>query len=146
MTLRRFNIVSLNTSKDRGTKKSPVDRVFFEKGIGIVGDAHAGSSLKQVSFLAVEDIDKARKKHPGLRPGDFAENITTKGVELVSFPIGARFNIGDAVFEVTQKGKPGKNHFIKGLDVEPLLVKRGVFAKVIKGGGITNEDIGYYDI
>lgn len=146
MTLRRFKIVSVNISEGRGIKKAPVDSVILKEGHGIVGDAHAGSPVKQVSLLAIEDIDKAREEHPGLKPGDFAENITTKGVELVSFPVGARFNIGEAVFEVTQKGKPGKNHVIEGLTVEPLLVKRGVFAKVIKGGVITNEAVGSYDI
>jgi len=146
MTLKRFKILSVNISGSRGTKKEPVDSVLLKEEYGIVGDAHAGSSIKQVSLLAMEDIDKIREEHPGLKPGDFAENITTKGVELVSFPIGTRFNIDDVEFEVTQKGKPGKKHVIKGLTVEPLLVKRGVFAKVIKGGVITNEAVGSYNI
>ncbi|MDZ7860816.1 MAG: MOSC domain-containing protein [Candidatus Krumholzibacteriota bacterium] len=142
----RFKVVSVNISPGRGTGKRPVGRIVLKSEYGIVGDAHAGSSRKQVSFLAMEDIDRKKEEFSGLNPGDFAENITTEGIDLLSFPVGARFNIDEVEFEVTQIGKPGKGHTIKGLRTEPLLVKRGLFARVIKGGVITDESIGSYDI
>ncbi|MCD6380572.1 MOSC domain-containing protein [bacterium] len=146
MTAGRFKVVSVNISGSRGIGKEPVGSILLKKGYGVVGDAHAGSSQKQVSFLAVEDIDKAREKLSTLNPGDFAENITTKGIDLLSLTVGARFRVDGVEFEVTQIGKPGKGHVIKGLTAEPLLVKRGVFAKVINGGVITDESTGSYNI
>lgn len=146
MSIEKFKVVSVNISGSRGTKKEPVDNILLRKEYGIVGDAHAGSSIKQVSFLAMEDIDKMREKLSTLTPGDFAENITTKGIDLLSLQVGARFCVDKVEFEVTQIGKPGKGHVIQGLTVEPLLVKRGIFAKVIKGGVITDEGVGSYNI
>jgi MOSC domain-containing protein YiiM len=146
MAVGKFKIVSVNISGSKGTGKEPVDSILIKKGYGVVGDAHAGSSQKQVSFLAMEDIDKAREKISRLTPGNFAENVTTKGIDLLSLTVGTRFRVDDVEFEVTQIGKPGKGHVIKGLTVEPLLVKRGVFAKVISGGVITDESVGSYNI
>jgi cyclic pyranopterin phosphate synthase len=143
----KFSVISLNVSDERGTVKRPVGKIVLEEGHGIVGDAHAGEHARQISLLAVEDIDRMREKLPSLEPGDFAENITTEGIDLPSLPVGSRFIIGEVEFEVTQIGK--KCH--RGCEImekvgECVMPERGIFAKVIRGGVITDEDTGSYDI
>lgn len=142
-----FYVVSLNISKERGTVKCPVKEILLKEGYGIVGDAHAGDHKRQVSLLALEDIDGMREKLPDLVPGDFAENITTRGVDLPALSVGTRFSIGEVELEVTQIGK--KCH--RGCEImekigECVMPKRGIFARVIKGGVVTNEDTGSYSL
>ncbi len=147
MDERRFNLVSLNISKEKGTVKSPVGRIILKRGHGIEGDAHAGDHHRQVSFLGAEDIDEMRKKLDSLKPGDFAENITTRGVDLPSLPVGTRIIMGEAVLEVTQIGKKcHRGCEIMKLTGECAMPERGIFARVIKGGVVTNESTCSYHI
>ena len=144
---REFEIVSLNVSARTGEAKKPAHSVTLRKDHGIEGDAHAGSGLRQVSLLAVEDIDGMREKLPSLAPGDFAENITTRGVDLPSLPVGTRLEIGPVALEVTQIGKVC-HHGCSILERagECIMPARGIFARVLRGGEITNGDTGSYDI
>ncbi len=145
--MKTFEIVSLNISKKRGTVKTPVDKIILEANQGIVGDAHAGDWHRQVSLLAMEDVEIMQQKLHTITPGDFAENITTRGIELAALPVGARFTIGDVEMEVTQIGKTCHHdcEIFKKLG-ECVMPRRGIFAKVIKGGEITCESTGTYDI
>lgn len=147
MNKRSFSVVSLNISGEKGTGKSPVGRIILKKGIGIEGDAHAGDHHRQVSFLGVEDIDRMREKMESLKPGDFAENVTTRGVDLPSLPVGTRIVMGEAVLEVTQIGKKcHRGCEIMKLTGECAMPERGIFARVIKGGVVTNESTCSYHI
>ncbi len=147
MAEKTFQIVSLNVSKGKGEPKCAVPKVIMKKNHGIEGDAHAGDWHRQVSLLAVEDIERMREKLATLRPGDFAENITTRGIDLASLPIGTRLSIGAVELEVTQIGKAcHKGCAILEQTGECIMPKRGIFAKVLRGGEITNEDTGSYDI
>ena len=79
-------IVSINRSRIKGVAKSPVLEAVLIEGVGLEGDAHAGEEIKQVSLLALESIRKQGhcpkvKTAAALKPGDFAENITTEGLE-----------------------------------------------------------------
>ena len=142
-----FRIVSLNVSKEKGTVKVPVPRMILVKGLGIEGDAHAGPGLRQVSLLADEDIDTMREKLDTIAPGDFAENITTRGIDLASLPVGTRLRIGDAVLEISQIGKECHSGCaIREKTGDCVMPRRGVFAAVVEGGEITDEDTGSYDI
>src|SRR5210317_1057893 len=98
-------IISLNTSEATGIAKQPVDSATLEPEHGFQGDAHARNWHRQVSLLAQESIDKMSTKLPGLRPGSFAENITTEGIDLVALPIGTRLVSGSVELEITQIGK-----------------------------------------
>ena len=145
--MKTFEVVSINVSEKAGVVKQPVSKIALKVKHGIVGDAHARDWHRQVSLLAIEDIDIMRKKLASLKPGDFAENITTRGVELCALPIGTRLFISDVELEVTQIGK--KCH--KGCAIlkqvgDCIMPRRGIFTKVIKGGEITNESTGTYDI
>ena len=84
-------IIAVCTSKKKGTRKTPVAEVKIEEGCGVAGDAHADCQThRQVSLLAVESIDKMRRRGFVLNPGDFAENITTEGINLASLPVSTR--------------------------------------------------------
>lgn len=142
-----FEILSLNISKEKGTPKAPVPRLVLVADSGIEGDAHAGPGNRQVSLLADEDIETMREKLDSLVPGDFAENITTRGIDLPSLPVGTRLYIGGAVLEISQIGKECHSGCaIREKTGDCVMPRRGVFAKVIEGGEITDEDTGSYDI
>jgi MOSC domain-containing protein YiiM len=130
-------IVAVCTSEKKGTVKKPVPEITLKEAYGVVGDAHADCTThRQVSLLAIESIDKMRAKGFDLNPGHFAENITTKGIDLTKIPIGARLEIGgDIVLEMTQIGKEcHASCEIRKLVGDCIMPREGVFTKVIKGG------------
>ncbi len=142
-----FEIVSLNISQRKGEPKKPVKQIMLKENYGIVGDAHAGKWHRQVSFLAVEDVEYMQEKLESIGPGDFAENITTRGIDLPSLPVGTRLFIGGVELEVTQIGKTcHKGCAILEQTGECIMPRRGIFARVIEGGVITDESTGSYDI
>ncbi|RPI35829.1 MAG: MOSC domain-containing protein [Nitrospiraceae bacterium] len=136
-------VVSLNISEKKGVRKKPVDEVLVKTDYGIEGDAHASSEWhRQVSLLALESVQKMREMGLDVNPGDFAENITTEGLDLVSLPLGTKINIGGAVVgEVSQIGKECHTrcaiYYQAGDCVMP---KEGIFIKVIAGGRIRVGD------
>ena len=142
-----FSILSINVSQRTGEQKSPVDRAVLKERHGIIGDAHAGDWHRQVSLLADEDIETMRGKGVDLRYGDFAENITTRGVDLGSLPVGARLHLGGALLEVTQIGKECHGGCAISRAVgDCVMPRRGVFARVIRGGEIDRESRCHYDL
>jgi MOSC domain-containing protein YiiM len=132
--------VCLSTSK--GERKTPVAAVELREEHGIVGDAHAGSWHRQVSLLAKESIDKMRALGLDVTTGDFAENLTTEGVDLLALPIGTRLSVGEAELEVTQIGKECHTrcaiYYQAGDCVMP---KEGIFARVLRGGTVRPGDV-----
>lgn len=144
---KEFAVISVNTSDRKGETKKPARTATLRAGYGIEGDAHAGDWHRQVSLLAVEEIDYMRGRGADVAPGDFAENITTRGVDLSSLPVGTRLEIGETVLEVTQIGKECHGGCaILELVGECVMPSKGIFAKVIRGGVIENESNGSYDI
>jgi MOSC domain-containing protein YiiM len=142
-----FRILSVNLSSEKGTVKKPADETKIIVGHGMENDAHAGDWHRQVSLLAMEDIDTMRVKLPEISPGDFAENITTEGVDLPSLPIGTILSIGDVKLEVTQIGKDcHAGCEILAKTGECVMPKRGIFARVIEGGVISSESAGSYNL
>ena len=149
MENKEFSLVSLNISENTGTIKTPVKSIILVEDKGVFNDAHFDKLTdRQVSLLAIEDIEYTNKKmNTNLKPGDFAENITTKGVELYSLEIGTKIYIGKTILEVSKIGKECHNGCdIKKLVGDCIMPKRGIFARVIKGGEITVEDTCYYCI
>ncbi|OGU14729.1 MAG: molybdenum cofactor sulfurase [Geobacteraceae bacterium GWC2_53_11] len=128
-------VLAVCTSLNKGERKTPVPSVELVAGHGIAGDAHAGDWHRQVSLLAQESIDKMRAMGLSVSAGDFAENITTTGIDLVSLPIGSKLSIGSVLLEVTQIGKECHTrcaiYYQAGDCVMP---KEGIFAKVLEGG------------
>ena len=145
--MKEFKIVSVNISRNKGTRKTPVKQATLVEDFGIEGDAHGGKWHRQVSLLAYEDIEEMIQRGFDLSSGDFAGNITTKGVELSNLPVGTRLYIGDTIMEITQIGKECHNkcaiYYQAG---DCIMPRKGIFARVIKGGEINNESSCYYDI
>lgn len=134
-------VVAVCTSAAKGERKTPVAEVFLKEQHGIEGDAHAGPWHRQVSLLASESIAKMQAQGLDVDCGDFAENITTTGIDLPALPIGCQMRIGEATVEVTQIGKECHNrcaiYYQAGDCVMP---KEGIFVKVLAGGRITPGD------
>ncbi len=136
-------VVAISISKKKGIPKSNVQSARLIENFGIEGDIHAGNWHRQVSFLAIESIDKMREKGlPNLRPGAFAENITTEFLTLPELNVGTRIKIGkEAELEITQIGKECHSKcaiFFKVGDC--VMPREGIFAKVICGGEIFIND------
>ena len=161
-TYRAGRVVSVNTSSRKGVAKEPVAEVRLRPDHGVVGDAHSGPGLRQVSLLAAESIEKqrrvfeqrqARGQLPGqcnkdydvsleLRPGSFAENLTIEGLPLPRLPLGTRLQVGGEVeLEISQIGK--KCHVgcaIFELLGDCVMPREGVFATVVTGGVVRPGD------
>ena len=140
---RTGRITALSISKKKGIPKTNVRSVKLIENFGIEGDAHAGNWHRQVSFLAMESIEQMREKGlKNLRPGAFAENITTEFVNLPQLEVGTKIKIGsEAELEITQIGKECHSKcaiFFKVGDC--VMPREGIFAKVIKGGEIFAGD------
>jgi MOSC domain-containing protein YiiM len=137
-------IVAVCQSEKKGISKTPVPEIILKENLGVVGDAHADCTThRQVSLLAIESIDKMRNKgFDFLQPGDFAENITTKGIDLAATPIGTRLNVGkEAILEMTQIGKECHAACAVREQVGDCIMPReGVFTKVIHGGRVKAGD------
>ncbi|MBC9784779.1 MOSC domain-containing protein [Heliobacterium chlorum] len=135
-------IVAVCTSEKKGMRKKNVDQGLLKIDFGLEGDAHGGPWHRQVSLLALESIQKMRNLGLDVNPGDFAENITTEGIDLLSLPIGTRLRLGsEAIGEVTQIGKECHNrcaiYYQAGDCVMP---KEGIFIKVVTGGPVQVGD------
>ena len=136
-------IIAVCTSEKKGIKKNPVEEVIIEEDYGVAGDAHADCQThRQVSLLAIESIDKMRQLGFELKPGDFAENITTEGIDLLSLPVGTRILAGDeVVLEMSQIGKECHTACAIRRQVGDCIMPReGIFAKVIHGGTLRSGD------
>lgn len=131
-------VVSVNISEKKGTIKHPVEQIELRKGFGIEGDAHARDWHRQVSLLDLSSFDKMHNNASvELKPGIFAENITTEGVDLWHLPVGTRLEIGDTLLEITQIGKECHRHCQVFRQVGDCVMPReGIFAKVIMEGMI----------
>ncbi|MCY3023745.1 MAG: molybdopterin-binding protein [Planctomycetota bacterium] len=146
MTSRRFEVLSVNISTAKGTTKQPVAEAAIAAQ-GLAGDAHAGAGNRQVSLLASETIARfGAEAGRSFKPGEFAENITTRGVDLDRVAPLDRFLIGGAVLEVTQIGKAchadGCAIFKEvGRCVMP---QAGIFCRVLQPGAIRPGDAGEY--
>lgn len=135
-------VVAVCHSDTKGEKKKNIGQSLIIAEQGLEKDAHAGDWHRQVSLLAEESIEKIRKKGLDVGPGDFAENITTRGIDLLSLQEGSRLMIGDVMMEVTQLGKVCHErcaiYYQTGDCVMP---REGVFARVLHGGPVQVGDV-----
>lgn len=133
-------IVSINTSAHKGTRKTPVadghDTVI--KQFGLASDAHAGHWHRQVSFLAAESINTARTRGLDVCEGDFGENFTTQGINLLSLPLGTQLKLGSEVLvEISQIGKVCHTRCaIYYLAGDCIFPHEGIFGVVLQGGEV----------
>jgi len=151
-------IVSVNLSERKHVPKTPVPEIELRPDLGVVNDAHAGPGIRQVSLLAVESIERQKQSLTNagadgeaaicpkggelLVPGGFAENLTTRGLELPTIPIGTRLRVGDeVVLEITKIGKKCHQHCaIFHTLGDCVMPREGIFAQVIRGGRVRPGD------
>lgn len=137
-----MKVVSVNISEKKGTIKHPVDKIILDSR-GVKHDAHAGNWHRQVSLLAEESIQKfAEQARRMIEYGEFAENITTSGIELVKTRPFDRLLIGEVELEITQNGKEchGTSCAIFREVGNCVMPKEGIFARVIKEGSVAAGD------
>jgi len=139
---KKGKILAVNISSTKGSQKKNVERAHIVEEFGIKDDAHAGQWHRQVSLLAHESIQKIKDLGLDVGYGDFAENLTTQGLDLVHLPVGARLKIGPSVIlEVTQIGKECHTrcaiYYQAGTCVMPT---EGIFARVLSGGPVQVGD------
>jgi len=136
-------IVAVSVSDRKGVVKHNVAQARLLVEHGLEGDAHAEGGIRQVSLLAQESIDKMRAAGAKVNPGDFAENLTTEGLDVCSLPVGTRLKVGPEVeLEITQIGKTcHKGCAIRELVGDCVMPREGVFARVLREGVVKPGDV-----
>lgn len=135
------SIIAICISKHRGTQKKQVENAVLKENWGIEEDAHGGTWHRQVSLLSLEKIEEFQKKGAEIDYGAFGENLVIQGFDLRIIPVGTRFQIGEAILELTQIGKECHSHceIFKAMG-DCIMPREGVFAKVVAGGLISPGD------
>jgi MOSC domain-containing protein YiiM len=158
------SVVSVHRNDTHTFSKPAVDEIELIEGIGIAGDAHAGTTvrhrsrvakdpsapnLRQVHLIHQELFELAAAAGYTVRPGDLGENITTRALDLLALPVGTRLGIGDVVLTVTglrtpcvqiDRYQPGLlKHLVRR---EHGVVERlaGVMSIVSRGGTVRAGD------
>lgn len=141
--------------------KTSCDAIELVAGQGVASDAHAGATvqhlsrlqrnaaapnLRQVHLMHAELFDELRLRGFDIAPGALGENVTTRGLDLLGLPTGARLKIGsDAEIEITGLRNPCKQieHFRPGLlaavldrDAAGNLVRKAGVMAIVRVGGI----------
>ncbi len=134
-------ITAVCIGANKGERKKDTGRGLLIEGQGLEGDGHAGSA-RQVSLLAEESIEEMRRKGLSVGPGDFAENLTTCGLDLPDLSIGTRLQAGpEAILRVTGIGKECRYRcaiFEQAGDC--VMPREQIFAEVLRGGRICSGD------
>ncbi len=118
------------------------------KNHGIKDDAHAGTPIRQVSLLDMESVRlqiadaKAKNASVVIRPGIYAENITTEGIALAALKLGDKLRVGKtAVLQISKIGKEcHKRCAIYHQVGDCIMPRKGIFAEVLEGGEIAVGD------
>lgn len=134
-------ITAISTSDRKGVRKINTDTAELIEDFGIQGDAHGGQWHRQVSFLAQESIDTMRDKGLDVVAGNFAENLTTTGIDLTALRVGAHVKIGDTEMIISQLGKICHNRCaIYHQAGDCVMPREGIFGVVVKAGTINVGD------
>jgi len=135
-------VVAVCLSDKKGIKKTSIGQGYLKEDFGLQGDAHGGDWHRQLSLLATESVDKMKALGlSDLKSGDFAENITTEGLNLHNLPIGTKMRIGEALVEVTQIGKECHHGCAIFQQVgKCIMPTEGIFVKILTGGQVQEGD------
>ena len=140
-------IVSVNISAKKGQLKTPVERAELIAGEGLAGDGHRGFAHRQVSLLMMEDIEAQRARLGGavkvpLGPGCYAENLTTRGIDLGTLRVGDELVVAGSVrLRVSQIGKECHTKCaVFKLVGDCIMPVRGIFCEVLAGGDVRPGD------
>ncbi len=140
--MQRLKVISVNTSEKKGTVKKEVAKILLNEA-GAEGDAHSGHWNRQLSLLANESVQRFEKlAGRKVLHGEFAENITTEGIELYNCKPLDMFYNESLRLEVTQIGKAchGDSCAIYREVGSCVMPREGIFCRVIKGGELQAGD------
>ena len=141
-------IVSINISRKKGQAKTPVPEATVVTGEGLIDDAHRSFGHRQVSLLMLESIEEQAtrvgdKGNVTIGPGAFAENLTTRGLDLRDIKVGDELVIGGGRIRlrVSQIGKECHTKCaIFKLTGDCIMPELGVFCEVLEGGMVRVGD------
>jgi MOSC domain-containing protein YiiM len=159
-------VIAVSRDAAHRFSKQPCESIRLIAGLGVEGDAHAGTAiqhlsriardakapnLRQVHLIHAELLDELAGKGFALEPGQIGENITTRGIDLLALSRGTRLRLGEtAEIEITGLRNPcvQLDRFASGLtaavlDRAPdgaLIRKAGVMAIVLEGGEVRAGD------
>ena len=159
-------VTAVSRSGTHTMSKPNNGRITLLAGLGVEGDAHLGvcvkhrsrvardptvPNLRQVHLIHAELHDELRAAGYDLEPGEMGENITTRGVDLLGLPVGAKLRLGaDAVVEITGLRnpcyqldglRPGLMAATLDRDAEGNLVRKaGIMGIVLAGGEVRPGD------
>jgi molybdopterin adenylyltransferase len=135
-------VIAVCRSDTKGVRKEDIRQGTLIQDFGLETDAHADATHRQLSLLDMGSIQKMRDLGLAVNPGDFAENVTTEGIELYKLPVGTILNVGrDIVLQVTQIGKECHVGCAIFKQVgKCIMPKEGIFARIIRGGTIKAGD------
>lgn len=138
----RGTLVAVCTSAAKGERKTDLGRGRLVAGFGLEGDAHGGDWHRQVSLLALESIAKMQAAGLAVGAGDFAENLTTEGIDLCALAVGTRLRVGsESLLEITQIGKICHDRCaIYDQAGDCVMPREGIFAIVLHGGQVRAGD------
>jgi len=140
--------------------------ILLVAGLGVDGDAHAGQTvrhrsriardpsapnLRPVHLIHAELHDELRASGFPVRAGEMGENITTRGVDLLRLPVGARLHLGvEAVVEITglrnpcgqlNRIQPGLQEAVLEHDARGNLIRKaGIMGIVLSDGEVRPAD------
>lgn len=160
-------VVALSKSPAHSFSKPNQGSIKLLTGLGVEGDAHLGEkvqhrsrvakdpnqpNLRQVHLIHAELHDELRERGFDVSAGQMGENITTRGIDLLGLPTGARLHLGKtAVVEVTGLRNPcyQLDDFQTGLmkavldkdEQGNLIRKAGVMAIVLTDGEVHVNDV-----
>lgn len=157
--MNRASVVAVAAHPNHEFSKATREAISLVPGRGVEGDAHFGETvqhrsrllrtpdapnLRQVHLIAAELFDQLAGLGFEVRPGELGENVTTRGLDLLGLPAGARLRMGDAVVEITGLRNPCSqiDGFETGLLKQLVRVdengeverRAGVMAVVVAGG------------
>lgn len=167
MTCSEPRVIAVSRKASHGVDKANQLVIRLVAGHGVEGDAHYGvkvkhrsrarafpdmANLRQVHLLHAELHDELAGQGFRIGPGLMGENVTTRGLDLLSLPRGTRLRLGDAA-EVELTGlrnpcvqlealAPGLMAACLGRDSEGQPVRKaGVMAVVLTGGEVRAGDV-----
>jgi MOSC domain-containing protein YiiM len=141
-TNRVGRIHAVSVSDRKGVVKHNVPSARLLEEHGLEGDAHAEGGCRQVSLLSLASINKMVALGAAVSPGDFAENLTVDGLEVMTLPVGTRLKVGpEVLLEITQIGKTcHKGCAIREQVGDCVMPREGVFARVLREGVVQVGD------
>jgi molybdopterin adenylyltransferase len=136
-----YKIKAISISDRKGIRKKNIEATKLIADFGLENDAHGGKWHRQVSFLAEESIETMREKGLDVVAGNFAENITTEGLDLPSLKVGTHLEIGESELVISQLGKICHDRCaIYHQAGDCVMPREGIFGVVLKGGSIRVGD------